>query len=130
MSDLQARVDRMADRAKDQGRLVVNIDNMLAFQPAGPIPVPKRPVYALVRITDPATSRLGAVLIAPKRGTRMGEVWQALRTANGAWVPGHDLCTQRCGGSSGLRRLRELRETGWPIEARVLDSGSEYRMVV
>ena len=130
VNDLQLRAARIADNAKEQGRLVVALDNMLAFQPSGPIPAPKRPVYALVRNTDPATSRLGAALIAPKRGTRMGQVWQALKTADGAWVPGHDLCTQVCGGAAGLRRLRELREIGWPVEARVLDSGSEYRMVL
>jgi hypothetical protein len=34
------------------------------------------------------------------------------------WVDGPDLSNEKCGGTEGMRRLRELRAEGWPIEDR------------
>lgn len=34
------------------------------------------------------------------------------------WVNGHLLCAPHLGGSEGLRRIRELRSLGYPIEKR------------
>jgi len=49
----------------------------------------------------------------------------------GGWVPGEDMCTARCGGSEGLRRLRELRDDGWFIESNDEGSGCDlYRLVL
>jgi len=86
------------------------------------------PALALARRTDPETSREGAKLIDPKRGTRRWQVLVYLRARLGSWVPSHEMCTAEIGGSEGLRRLRELRTAGWPIETKVLDGGPAYRL--
>jgi hypothetical protein len=86
------------------------------------------PAKALARRTDPVTSREGAELIDPKRDTRRWQVLVYLRARLGSWVPSHEMCTVEVGGSEGLRRLRELRTAGWPIETKVLDGGPAYRL--
>lgn len=50
--------------------------------------------------------------------TRQEEVLKALADAHGEWVDGSTLATAEVGGSEGLKRLRELRAAGWPIEER------------
>lgn len=68
----------------------------------------------------------------PRHGTREAEVLACLRRAKGAWVPGHMLCTAEVGGSEGLRRIRSLREKGWPIENQEPPNGEgtdEYRLI-
>ena len=86
------------------------------------------PALALARRTDPVTSREGAELIHPKRGTRRWQVLEYLLSRQGRWVPSHEMRTVSVGGSEGLRRLRELRTTGWPIETKVLDGGPAYKL--
>ena len=86
------------------------------------------PAKALARRTDPVTSREGAELIHPKRGTRRWQVLEYLLSRQGRWVPSYEMCTVSVGGSEGLRRLRELRTTGWPIETKVLDGGPAYKL--
>ena len=41
------------------------------------------------------------------------------RLSGSGWVDGYDLCHPSIGGTEGLRRLRELREIGYPIEKRL-----------
>lgn len=68
------------------------------------------------------------------RMTRKEEVVNRLITANGAWVDGTELATFFCGGSEGLRRVREARADGWPIEERrhpnKLRMTRQYRIVL
>lgn len=54
----------------------------------------------------------------PRSNTRAGQVLQRLQDADGEWVNGSELATAECGGSEGLKRLRELRASGYPIEER------------
>lgn len=46
------------------------------------------------------------------------------------WHAGHEITHPACGGSEGLRRVRELRQNGAVIEARKRGNGTEreYRM--
>ena len=53
-----------------------------------------------------------------KRPGRREQVLRALTEAHGAWVDGTELANERVGGSEGLKRLRELRAEGHPIEER------------
>lgn len=83
----------------------------------------------LARANDPSSSHEGARRIEPKRGTRKAEVLSRLLADPGVWVPAEDLHTASCGGSEGLRRIRELRRDGWNIEVRYRDrSMTEYRI--
>jgi hypothetical protein len=50
--------------------------------------------------------------------TRAKQVLHRLREAAGEWVDGTELANEEVGGSEGLKRLRELRLEGWPIEER------------
>lgn len=121
-TDLQARIQALAERAAREGRFA---------DPVEPPPTPPRRNVPppIVRATDPVTSHQGAALIEPKRASRKGQVLAVLRDAGGGWVAGPTLCSAQVGGMEGLRRLRELRDEGWPIEARVTDTGSVYRLV-
>ena len=56
---------------------------------------------------------------------RKREVLARLMAADGKWVGGPELANRRCGGSEGLRRLRELRELGYAIEKKQLE-GHNY----
>ena len=85
-----------------------------------------------VRHAPHPNSLRGYERIEPKRGTKAASVLSVLRQARGGWVPGHVLCTPEVGGSEGLRRLRELRDQGWPIDSREPPSGEgtdEYRLI-
>jgi hypothetical protein len=86
----------------------------------------------IVRSADPVSAHVAAELIEPKRGTRRREVLDRLRAAveSDGWVHGTELATQACGGSEGLRRLRELEEQGWPIERRPVSGSTvwQYRL--
>lgn len=88
----------------------------------------------IVANDDPWTSHVAAERIEPKRGTRRAQVLDRLRAAAGAWVPGVDLATRDCGGSEGLKRIRELRQLGWPVERRPIRGPGrtawEYRLPV
>lgn len=46
------------------------------------------------------------------------------------WVPGYLIQNPSIGGSEGLRRLRELRASGLPVEMRTIDGRTtrEYRL--
>jgi hypothetical protein len=58
---------------------------------------------------------LGSVRDQRKK-TRLGQVASLLVNNVGTWIEGHRLETIEVGGSSGLRRVRELRdEYGWKI---------------
>ena len=46
--------------------------------------------------------------------------------ARGFWVGGPALANVACGGSEGLRRLRELRELGYVIEKRKAHPSHNY----
>lgn len=52
----------------------------------------------------------------PKPGTRKAKVLQYL--IDHEWAPVWEINTPEVGGTSGDRRLRELREDGWDIESR------------
>jgi hypothetical protein len=47
------------------------------------------------------------------------------------WIPGYELTAPDVGGSEGLRRLRELRADGLPIEGRkkAKSTAWEYRLL-
>lgn len=97
-----------------------------------PLPTIARPA-PVARNDDPWTSHVAAERIEPKRETRRWKVLMRLREARGCWVPGSDIAAPDVGGSEGLRRLRELRVGGWPIERRPAPSSStawEYRLPV
>ena len=57
---------------------------------------------------------------------RKAEVLRALQHAKGDWVGGPALANVACGGSEGLRRLRELRELGYVIEKKKVDPKHNY----
>lgn len=54
--------------------------------------------------------------------TRKEQVHNRLMEASPEWVDGPELANEACGGSEGLKRLRELRSevpaTGWSVESR------------
>jgi len=54
----------------------------------------------------------------PSDLTRKEQVFARLEAANGDWVDGPDLANAEVGGSEGLKRLREIRLDGYPIEMR------------
>ncbi len=66
--------------------------------------------------------------------TRAQEVLAVLSRAQGQWVNGSALATAEVGGSEGLKRLRELRASGLPIEKRRHPDSRrtifQYRLVV
>jgi hypothetical protein len=70
----------------------------------------------------------------PRPGSRRAKVLARLLDTPGVWVLGHELAAPEVGGSEGLRRVRELREGGWPIErrpaSRGLSTSWEYRLAV
>lgn len=78
----------------------------------------KREKEALVRNSDPATAHEAIERYEPKRGTAKAKVLGYLRERTGQWVDAPDLTVPEVGGFAGTRRLRELREDGWPIETR------------
>ena len=57
---------------------------------------------------------------------RKAEVLRALQHAKGDWVGGPALANVACGGSEGLRRLRELRELGYVIEKKKTHPSHNY----
>ena len=84
----------------------------------------------IVRNDDPPSAHTAAALIEPERGTRTDQVITRLRRAWPEWVDGVDLATEECGGSEGLRRLRE---SGFEYETRPKAghrTAHEYRLVV
>ena len=63
---------------------------------------------------------------------RKREVLLRLVEADESWVGGPELATVRCGGSEGLRRLRELRmDYGCEIERERLEGHNyfSYRLL-
>jgi hypothetical protein len=50
--------------------------------------------------------------------SRKEQVLAMLVRRRGEWVNGTELATAEVGGSEGLKRLRELRAEGYPIELR------------
>lgn len=57
---------------------------------------------------------------------RKREVYQALVNAKGEYVGGPALSNVACGGSEGLRRLRQLRSEGYIIEKKKIDPKHNY----
>ena len=49
---------------------------------------------------------------------RKDQVLAKLKQYEGQWLNGTDLSNEEVGGSEGLKRLRELRAEGYPIERR------------
>lgn len=80
--------------------------------------VTQPPARALARRDGPATSKLAAQMVAPKVGTRKSNVLAELRRASPEFISGDRLSTPHIGGAQGLKRLRELRADGWPVETR------------
>ena len=62
---------------------------------------------------------------------RKREVLIRLLEAGEDWVGGPELASVSCGGSEGLRRLRELRQLGHAIEKKRLEGHNyfSYRLV-
>lgn len=64
--------------------------------------------------------------------TSRWRVWRHLVENVGAWTPGFVLASSLCGGSEGLRRLREIRAVLGPewIEKRKMafSNAYEYRL--
>jgi hypothetical protein len=83
------------------------------------IPVEPPDPTTLARREDPWSSHLAAERIAPSVNTRMEEVLTRLLAAEGEWVDAPELAHEGCGGSEGLRRVRQLRaDLHWPVERR------------
>jgi hypothetical protein len=57
-------------------------------------------------------------VIQPRHGTRQALVLAYLQARPGQWIDGFALAAPEVGGSEGLKRLRELRAAGFPIEKR------------
>lgn len=68
----------------------------------------------------------------PDTRTRRQRVLARLMARSPGWVHGPELCAPDCGGSEGLRRVRELRAEGFGIEKRPKagSSAPEYRLVM
>jgi hypothetical protein len=107
------------------------------FQPSL---LPSRCVCGETENDGPHSFGYAAPVVMPKReptpvpwNTRRGQVLHRLRLARGEWVSGVELATAEVGGSEGLKRLRELRAMGYPIEERPHpDAGRsswQYRIV-
>jgi hypothetical protein len=69
-----------------------------------------------------------------RRRTRRIAVFTHLEKNSGIWINGYELLDPAIGGSEGLRRTRELRQSGFPIECRKnpdsRNSSWQYRLVV
>lgn len=65
-----------------------------------------------------------------KAAVRKDRVFAYLVANMDRWVDGYDLADPTVGGSEGLRRLRELRKTGYPIEKQRKPGSAafQYRM--
>lgn len=77
-----------------------------------------RPPEHFVRTDDPDTSHRAMASYEPKRATAKGRVLFYLRQHRGDWIDAPVLTDPAIGGFGGTRRLRELREDGFPIETR------------
>jgi hypothetical protein len=67
----------------------------------------------------------------PKPGSRIAKVLDYFLARPGEWIDGHEFCTPEVGGTSGLRRVRDLRAKGWAIEERPTPGSSstwQYRL--
>jgi hypothetical protein len=66
----------------------------------------------------------------PNPGTRKGKVLALLM--EGEWISTMDINDVTVGGSEGCKRLRELRQDGWPIIQQYHAKGSQslYRLDV
>jgi hypothetical protein len=53
--------------------------------------------------------------IEPKKGSQKARILQALREANGAWLP-TNYFIRELGFTQPHARMTELEEDGWPIE--------------
>ena len=74
----------------------------------------------------PTPAERSKPIVAPiPPGTRQKAILDVL--ADGLWHPGHELTGPKCGGSEGLRRLRELRAKGYRIEARKIQGRSSWQ---
>lgn len=67
---------------------------------------------------DPENSHEAAERFEPVRDSARGRVLAYLRDHYGEWVDAPVLTHEDVGGFGGTRRLRELREMGWPIETQ------------
>lgn len=72
----------------------------------------------IVRTDDSGAALEAAERYQPKRDSAKGRVLSYLQERLGEWVDAPDLTTEAVGGFAGTRRLRELRDAGWPIETR------------
>lgn len=65
------------------------------------------------------------------RSVRQDAVFAYLIANINQWVDGFALTEPNIGGSEGLRRLRELRRMGYPIQKRRKEDSSafQYRLV-
>jgi hypothetical protein len=77
------------------------------------------PPSSFVRTNDPGTSHEAIVRYEPKRETAKGKVLAYLRERMLMWVDAPALTAPEVGGFAGTRRLRELRDDGYPIETRL-----------
>lgn len=78
----------------------------------------RRGAHQFARNSDPGSAHLAAQMYEPKRGTAKARVLDLLRAHLGQWVDAPAFTAPEVGGFAGTRRLRELREDGWPIETR------------
>ena len=88
-----------------------------------PEPGAIKPPPPIVGNEDPVNSHRAAALIEPSRESKRGQVLALLRSKT--WVSGVEL--QEVGSSEGLRRVRELRQMGYVIEAEPTGTGTTWK---
>lgn len=92
---------------------------------AVPPPPPRGSVQTpIVRNTDPSSAHDAAARYQPKRETAKGRVLAYMQARIGQWIDAPELAAPEVGGFAGTRRMRELRDAGWPIETRPNPDGS------
>lgn len=75
---------------------------------------------------DPENSIIAAREYASRRDTHVGNALLLLLDRAPDWVPREQV--RKAGGDSGDRRVRELRQRGWPIEIKQLSPGDAWHV--
>lgn len=112
------RLAAMAQQCATEGR-----NQRVGAPGSAPEPVPA-PEVGLYRASDPKTAQEAAERYQPARDSAKGRVLAYLQEHVGEWIDAPTLTHQSIGGFAGTRRMRELREAGWPIETRPKPGGT------